>query len=306
MGVVITATGASHATDTASSVTHAARAARIALESANAATDSVGVLINTGVYRDSNMVEPAMAALIQKEVGIGLEYAEHDPRSFSFDLMNGACGVLDAVEVAGALLATGSTGRVLVVAGDTHPSLAGADAPADFAYATAGAALLLEHVPGPDGFGTVAVELADGPVAVAGFGDLSTMGSTGRSKMTVERDDDAEQRLLDVAVAAGSRALSEYRTTAGAEDAAGMVLIASQPTPGFRAALAEKLGVELLDDGVGEHVTGDTHTATLPLAYHHAAASGRLDGIRSIVMVAAGAGPSAAAAVYRIPEDSAR
>lgn len=306
MGVVITATGASHGADTASSVTHAARAARSAIESAGAAPESVGVLINTGVYRDSNMVEPAMAALIQKEAGIGLEYTEHDPRSFSFDLMNGACGVLDAVEVAGALLATGSTGRVLVVAGDTHPSLAGADAPADFPYATAGAALLLEHVPGVDGFGSVAVELADGPVAVAGFGDLATMGATGRSSMTVERADDAEQRLLDVAVAAGSRALSGYGNSTAAGDTADMVLIASQPTAGFRAALAEKLGVAVLDDGVGEHVTGDTHTATLPLAFHHASTSGRLDGIRTILMVAAGSGPSAAAAVYRIPETSAR
>ncbi|MGW0173936.1 3-oxoacyl-[acyl-carrier-protein] synthase III C-terminal domain-containing protein [Rhodococcus sp. NPDC003322] len=295
MGVVITATGVSHGADTAGIIVNSARAARAALTAADAPPDSVGVLINTGIYRDSNMVEPAMSALIQKEAGIGLEYGEHDPRSFSFDLMNGACGVLNAVQVASALLGTGSTGRVLVVAGDTHPSLAGPDAPADFPYATAGAALLLELAEGPDGFGSVHVELADGPAAVEGFVDTATMGTTGRSAMTVRRSDDFERRLLDVAVAAGSRALT------GDADPDTTVLIASRPTPGFRAELSAKLGIRVLDDGTGDHVTGDTHTATLPLAYHHAAASGRLDGVRHVLMVAAGAGPSAAAALYRIP-----
>ncbi|GAA3149081.1 hypothetical protein GCM10020255_028270 [Rhodococcus baikonurensis] len=132
MGVVITSVGTSYDRDSGSVVTHAARAVRQALTSAAVEPQEVGVLINTGVYRDSNTVEPAIAALIQKDAGIGLEYGEHDPRTFSFDLMNGACGVLNAVQVADAILSTGSTGRVLVVSGDTHPSAVAAGARGGF------------------------------------------------------------------------------------------------------------------------------------------------------------------------------
>lgn len=298
MGVVITATGAVRGAENISAVDGAARAARDALAAAAAAPESVGVLVNAGIYRDSNMVEPAMGALIQKAAGIGLEYDEHDPRSFSFDLMNGACGVLNAVQVASAILVTGSTGRVLVVAGDTHPSLTGVDPTEEFPYATASGALLLEHVDGPDGFGPLHTELADGPVAVEGFVDTATMGTTGRSAMTVLRADDAERRILDVAVTVGARALAD------GVDPATTVLISSRPTPGFRAALSAKLGVPELDRG-GENAD-DVHTATIPLDYHRAVESGRLDGVRTVLMVAAGAGPSAAACLYRLPEPGTR
>ncbi|MGV9482841.1 hypothetical protein ACWDNR_26245, partial [Gordonia aichiensis] len=145
MGVRIRATGASRAADTHSIVEHSGRAARQCLQRADIRPEQVGVLINTGIFRDSNTVEPAVSALIQKAAGIGLDYTRDDPRTFSFDLMNGAVGVLDAVRVAGSVLATGSTEHVLVVAGDTHPSLTRGTADAEFPYATAGAALLLER-----------------------------------------------------------------------------------------------------------------------------------------------------------------
>lgn len=301
MGVVITATAASYGTDTASIVEHSSTAARSALEAAEVSPEQVGVLINTGIYRDSNMVEPAIAALIQKAAGIGLDYGERDPRTFSFDLMNGACGVLNAVQVASGLLTTESAERVLVVSGDTHPSMTGAGAPQDFPYTTAGAAMLLEHVQGPEGFGPVHIDLLDGDPAVEGFVDTSAMGTTGRSAMTVSRRDDFDVRILDAAVSAASSALEVADI-----DLANTVLISSRPTPGFRAALAAKLGIGALDDPAGSSAPGDTHTAALTLAYHHAAATGLLSDGRDVLFVAAGAGPSAAAVLYRVPASDAR
>ncbi|MCD2104328.1 hypothetical protein O4214_05270 [Rhodococcus erythropolis] len=295
MGVVITSVGTSYDRDSGSVVTHAARAVRQALTSAAVEPQEVGVLINTGVYRDSNTVEPAIAALIQKDAGIGLEYGEHDPRTFSFDLMNGACGVLNAVQVADAILSTGSTGRVLVVSGDTHPSAVAAGAPDDFPYATSGAALLLERSEGAEGFGQVHTELADGPSVIDGFVETKTMGANGRNLITVERDADAEERLLDVALAAASAAID-----ASDPDLSSTVLIASTPTPGFPALLAAKLGITALDAAALPALGGDTHTAALPVAYQHAVQGKLLGEYSTILFVAAGAGPSAAATVYHL------
>ncbi|KAF0846726.1 hypothetical protein [Nocardia caishijiensis] len=297
MGVRIRATGTSRSTDTHSIVEHSGRAARNCLEQAGIRPDQVGVLINTGVFRDSNTVEPAVAAMIQKAAGIGLDYGKNDPRTFSFDLMNGATGVVNAVQVATAILATG-TEHVLIVAGDTHPSLTRSHADTEFPYATAGAALLLEHVAGPEGFGPVHTVTAPGSPAGQAYVDTATMGTVGRGLMTIERDPDFEDRVLTVAAEAGRAAL------AGTSDAR-VALIASTPSAHFPKRLADALGLDQNAVRTPDLTDGDPHTAALPLAYARAVENADLDGFTHILFVGAGAGPSAAATLYRLPGEHA-
>ncbi|PPI97007.1 hypothetical protein [Nocardia nova] len=294
MGVAITSTGISRESDTFSIVEHSGRAARRSLERAGVAPEQVGVLINAGIFRDSNTVEPAVSALIQKEAGIGLDYRFGDPRSFSFDLMNGATGVLNAVQVAQSILETAGSGHVLIVSGDTHPSLARSAADDEFPYATAGAALLLEHTDEPVGFGRVHTVAGSGSPVVQSYVDVTTMGTAGRGLMTVEREPGFEDRLLEIAADAGRRALD-----ADGIDPAATVLIASTPTPKFPRLLADTLGIG--EVRTPDLSAGDPHTAALPLAYHHAVEENSLAGFDTVLFVAAGAGPSAAAAVYRLP-----
>ncbi|WP_306360996.1 hypothetical protein [Nocardia sp. CC227C] len=297
MGVRIKSTGTSRDTDTFSIVEHSARAARQSLERVGVRPDQVGVLINTGVFRDSNTVEPAVSALIQKAAGIGLDYTKEDPRSFSFDLMNGAVGVLNGVQVAQSVLATGSAEHVLVVSGDTHPSLTRAAADDEFPYATAGAALLLEFTDEPEGFGRVHTVSGAGAPAVESYVDVATMGTVGRGLMTVERDADAEDRLLAVAVRAARAALDE----AGDIDPADTAVIASTPSAAFPARLAAELGIAPEAVRTPDLSQGDPHTAALPLAYDAAAQDDSLAAYRQVLFVAAGAGPAAAAVLYRLP-----
>ncbi|WP_280384589.1 hypothetical protein [Nocardia wallacei] len=295
MGVRIKSTGISSDGDTFSIVDHSGRAARRSLERAGVRPDQVGVLINAGVFRDSNTVEPAVSALIQKSAGIGLDYSYGDPRSFSFDLMNGAVGVLNAVQVAQSVLETGSAEHVLVVSGDTHPSLARSEADDEFPYATAGAALLLEHTAEDEGFGRVHTVTGGGSPAVESYVDVATMGTAGRSLMTVEREPGFEERLLDAAAEVALAALDE----AGDLDPATTVLIASTPSATFPRQLADKLGIAEIR--TPDLTAGDPHTAALPLAYDLAVQQDSLGGYTTVLFVAAGAGPSAAAALYRLP-----
>jgi 3-oxoacyl-[acyl-carrier-protein] synthase-3 len=46
---------------------------------------------------------------------------------------------------------------------------------------------------------------------------------------------------------------------------------------------------------------GDPHTAALPLAYDRAVTEDTLGGYSHLLFVAAGAGPAAAAVLYRLP-----
>ncbi|MFJ4652648.1 hypothetical protein ACIP5Y_15410 [Nocardia sp. NPDC088792] len=296
MGVRIKSTGISRDTDTFSIVELSGRAARRAMENAGVQPGQVGVLINAGIFRDSNTVEPAVSALIQKAAGIGLDYVKEDPRSFSFDLMNAGSGVLNAVQVAQAVLATGSTEHVLIVSGDTHPSLERSAGDSEFPYATAGAALLLEFTDEPDGFGRVHTVAGTGTPVVESYVDVATMGDKGRGLMTVERDADFEDRLLAVASDAARKALADAD-----REHATIALIASTPAPGFPERLAAELGLAADAVRTPDLSQGDPHTAALPLAYDAAVQDDSLNAFSHVLFVAAGAGPSAAAVLYRLP-----
>ncbi|MFI9503021.1 hypothetical protein [Nocardia sp. NPDC052566] len=297
MGVRIKSTGISRTNDTHSVVEHSGRAAKQSLERAGVRADQVGVVINAGIFRDYNTVEPAVSALIQRAAGIGLEYAKDDPRTFSFDLMNGATSVLNAVGVATAILETGSAEHVLIVSGDTHPSLLRYAADDEFPYATSGAALLLEHTDEPVGFGRLHTVAGEGAPAVEAYVDTATMGTAGRGLMTIDRAPDFEDRLLEVAVEAARAALAEADLT----DLSGIALIASTPSSAFPKRLADALGIDQDSVRTPDLAYGDPHTASLPQAYDRAIGANSFGEHTQVLFVAAGSGPSAAAVLYRLP-----
>jgi 3-oxoacyl-[acyl-carrier-protein] synthase-3 len=280
MGMVITAarTAAHTGSGPASAVELATRAARACLADAQVAPSSVGLLINVGVYRESNTFEPALAALVQKEVGINLDYiaAPAPAAGFSFDLMNGACGVLNAVQLGQALLATAATDRLLITAADVHP---GGDArrDPDYPYADLAGAFLLERGTDPGaGFGPVSVYTGDGPGDTEGYLDTAAMGRSGRSRITVRRRrGHAERRGRFAAACVGA-----YAREHGIDLARTRVI---GPAPG---------------PGAGPD-TGEPHTAAPVLGYLDALTGPRPADCDRLLFVSAGAGPSAVCAAYR-------
>lgn len=296
-GVAISATAVSTDPATGGSIAHAAAAADDCLRRAGVRPDQIDLLVNTGVYRDENMAEPAMAALVQKQVGMNLDYVRDavPHAGFSFDLMNGACGVLNAVQVASAFLTAGDAEYALVVSSDAHPS--GRTGVEGFPYATVGAAMLLRRtVDGSVGFGrvhTAGVTPAAGN-GVTGYIDLPNVGARGREQVVVDRDPDYAERLAEFAAAEARRAVA-------AEDATldRTLLIASQPTPTFAAEVAARLGMPADAVVTVGGVDGDPHSSALTLAYHQAVQSGQAAGYDQVLFLAAGAGLTAACAFYR-------
>ncbi|MFF7633563.1 hypothetical protein ACFZB9_10485 [Kitasatospora sp. NPDC008050] len=297
-------TATAPADEAASAVLLAGRAAQDCLTEAQLSPDTVGVLINVGVYRENNTFEPAIAALVQKEAGMNLDYLAHrvpGAAAFSFDLMNGACGVLNAIQVAQALLSTGSTERVLVTAADVHPGGRAALDP-DYPYADLGAALLLERsAQSEGGFGRVELAGSDQPSAVAGYLPTAGMGSTGRGRITVRRDEGFADQLLDLAAGTAT----DYASAEGI-DLRHTLVVSSRPTPDFGARLAERLGLptaQVLAPEVPQGTTGLPHTAAPILGYLQAVEQGLPAGVDQFLFLAAGSGPSVACVSYR-PQDA--
>jgi len=294
MGTIIRATGISTDPSVKSSITHAAIAAKSCLASAEVSAEQIDLLINVGVYRDSNMVEPSMAALVQKEVGINPDYVLHPAHkpTLSFDLMNGACGLLSAVQVASSFLLTGKAEHVLIVSSDSHPSM---EHVPGFPYAPLGAAMLLGRSPTERGFGPLRPrDGADGYAGVEGFLDVTTMGTSGRGTLTLRTDPDYRARLLDLAVDAAK----EY-VDAAKLDLQRTLLVTSQPTPDFGAEIAHRLQMRASSAVAVRGVEGDPHTSALTLAYHQAVKDGEVSKYDQILFIAAGAGLTTVCASYR-------
>lgn len=290
MPTTIIAAATNSDTDIGSYFEHAARAARECLERADIAPDRVGMLVNAGIYRDNNIVEPAVAAVVQKRIGMGLRYASGNVPSFSFDLMNGAGGVVHALAVVDSFFASDAIDYALVIAGDTHPSTQ-FHVP-DFPYTSTGAALLLERDGDAGGFGGLYTAEPDDAVEPIGVVPLSEVGTRGRSTMVVRADAGDPLHWATSAV----RACMTRESIPTADFSAGSaVLLAPEPVPGFAKLLADALDLPSESVLALPPAVGDPHTAAPIFGY--ASAQRSLDTLRTVLFLAAD-GSSAACLPY--------
>jgi hypothetical protein len=120
----------------------AVAAARACLHQAGRDPDDLDLLVNAGIYRDRNLGEPALAALIQDDIGANPEDPHDDAHgTFSFDVANGICGVLTALQIVDGFLRSHTIDRALVVASDADP---GRGMSEHFPFSPAGAAMLCD------------------------------------------------------------------------------------------------------------------------------------------------------------------
>ena len=120
----------------------AVNAAKHCLHEAGRNAHDVDLLINAGIYRDRNLAEPALAAMIQEDIGANPEDPHEQAHgTFSFDVSNGSCGVLTALQIVDGFLKSRAIDLALVVASDADP---GHGMSEDFPFSPAGTALLCD------------------------------------------------------------------------------------------------------------------------------------------------------------------
>ncbi|WP_107655677.1 hypothetical protein [Nocardia suismassiliense] len=296
MGTTIVAAATNTDLDTGSYFELATRAARACLAGSDVSVDEIGMLINVGVFRDDNISEPAVSALIQKRIGIGLEYQPGRVPAFSFDLMHGATGLLHAISTAECFLTTGDVEYALLVAGDTHPSTQ--RYVAGFPYTTGAAAVLLGSTPTAGGFGRLHTQQTAGTAEPSAWVSLAEAGVHGRSAMRVRHG--AEDPItLAAAVVRDCVAEEGLDSDDFAEGRA--VLLAPAPALGFRARLAETLGLRP-ESVVGvAPAIGDPYTAAPVHAYLNARESGALGTAGTVLFLAADDAAAACLAYHPQP-----
>ncbi|BBZ45370.1 3-oxoacyl-ACP synthase [Mycobacterium parmense] len=271
----------------------AVAAAKGCLHGAGCDPAELDLVVNAGVYRDRNMGEPALAALIQDDIGANPE----DPHpgahgTFSFDIANGACGVLTGLQIVDGFLRSRSVRRALVVASDADP---GHGMSRRFPFSASGAALLCGWSDDDCGLSRVLwvhdyEDDTEAFTATVGFADA-------RNVLRFTESPDADERFA-VAAARAARACLDAHAV-GLSDLG--AIIAAPARPEFRAALSRRLGV-----AVERVVVADDermHTAALAAALGRQAGGPPAGSV--VLLVAAGAGVTAGAALYRPPPGTA-
>ena len=298
MGIVIKATGISGASN-ASSIDNAVEAARNCLQQSGIDHSQVDLLINIGIYRDDNIMEPSIAALIQQRLELNPDPVKNDirARTFSFDLMNGACGFLNAVEVAQAMLQAGVYRNVLVVGGDVHPSRG---VMPGFPFTGVGGAALLGYCPDEQaGFGPVQAlsRTEDDYVGYLCQGVMQDFGSSGRQHGMFHPQPEYQARFCQHLAESVRRFL---RAQAASVDQIDM-LVTSQIEAGFPAQLATNLELPGAVDIVDAYPElGDPHSSVPIIGMHELQQRGLWQPGKRILFALVGSGIATTCALYRV------
>lgn len=267
-------------------------AARACLERAGRRAEDVDLLVNAGLYKEKNTAEPALASIIQEDIGAN---PGHPPRrdrhgTFSFDVSNGGAGALTAAQLVDAFVGPGTARLGLVVAGDADPAPGTSEG---FPFASAAGALLLAHSDDGEGFRRFAFRTF--PEHAGLFEAHLAWDATARRnvvRVTEDRD------FADACAACATRTAAELLDVERVRGSDVDLLVTSQYPPGFPERLAHALGAPL--ESVPRVAEGLTraHTAG-PLASLEAAVDGgAFARARNVLFVAAGAGVTIAAALY--------
>jgi len=264
------------------------RAAQACLAAATVAPHDVDLLINAGLYRDRNLGEPALAALIQEDVGVNPE----DPHpgghgSFSFDVANGACGVLTALQVADGFLRASTIRRALIVASDADP---GHHLAPGFPFDASGGAVTCTYEPGDRGV----IDVLWGTWPDEGASWRATVGTdSGRNQLRVEVNEGFYERA-GIAAAKVAVELLDASSTVASELS---VVIAAPSHDGFVRTFASHSGID--EERVVVGPEPGWHTSAFIGALDRAHAEGLLTHNGTALFVCAGSGITAGAALYR-------
>jgi 3-oxoacyl-[acyl-carrier-protein] synthase-3 len=250
-------------------------AGRRALEVSGVAPDSIDLLVLATTTPDRTV--PATSSNVQAALGLSCG---------AFDV-NAACsGFVYALVAAHGMLAVGAR-RALVIGTDTLSRIVDWD--------DRNTAVLFA-----DGSGAVVLEATDGPGQLLGW-DLQSDG-TAESLLycdiggTIQMDGkEVFRRAVRIMVDSGQRSLAHAGITA--DDLA--VVVPHQANIRIIEAACQRLGVSMDRCVTVLHETGNTSSASIPLALVDAVEAGRVRDGDLVLLVGFGAGMTAASAVLR-------
>jgi 3-oxoacyl-[acyl-carrier-protein] synthase III len=249
-------------------------------------------IIHVSNYRAKEIVEPAMAAVIQRAVQINSDNESSErERTFSFDLMNGALGFLQGVQVIDSLIATGRAKLGLVVSGNTKNHIGTVIEP-HIGFCEIGVAALVDDAPDKRrGFGNFYYQSFP-----EYFGDYESYlyfrGGEWFSRGVQSANID------EVFILAINITLSGYLQRLGKTIAAFDIVIAPQVSPAFVSKVCAALGGQKSKFVDVTENDDDLKAASIPVAMKYVIDNGLARPGKEALVVSVGSGVQVGCATY--------
>lgn len=298
MGIIIEATAISEGIDGQGSIELAVNAAKECISASGIEMEDIGILINLGIYREDNTVEPAMAALIQKNLRLNLDPFRNFPSkksTFCFDLANGSSGFLNAVQIVDALMKNKRTKYALIVSSEVHPSKIRSEG---FPYTHCGAAVILTYSNKEEkGFKKIMMKNSQDKdySGVKGYTNLFEFGTESRKHVVVKTEEDYANKLQVLTI----ETVKEYVESENI-DLNKTKLIITQPTQEFSSNVAKTIGhsENVIVDIYEKY--GDPNSSALSIGYHMALTNKNLKEGDQLLFISASSGLTAACGLYNM------
>lgn len=271
-------------------------AATTCLKRATCRPTQLDLMVNAGLYKDANAAEPALASIIQEDIGANPDqglFGKHG--TFSFDILDGGCGVVTGAHILDTFLASGTANYGMVVAGDVDPS---PRTSLHFPFSPAGGAMLMRHTTHESGF--LAFEHRTFPDDAHLFEVTlhwqpgAGLLHRGRNIVDVREKPEFAQRATELAAEVASELLTRQGLAPSDID----LLITSQ----YPRALATELGYRLRISWTRvprvSPELAHAHTAGPLAALEAAFTSGQFARARRTLFVTVGAGLAVGVALY--------
>jgi len=270
------------------SLRHAVRAGERCFEASSYRRADVQMLINAGIHRDGHYAEPAFACFIQKELGINTEFQGR--QTASFDLLNGGCGLLNAIHVISTLIQSGGLEVGMAVASEAN-----SDRRPDpgYTYERSGAAVLVDASPKSDvGFEGFCFRTFEEHVEL--YASVVSLAQA-NGRLLLRRKAELEEAYLASAAPVVEQLLSQ----AGCRKEQIDLVLPSQISKEFVRGLGGRIGVsaDRVVDLSARH--GDTLTTSTVLALDEAQRRGLTAPGKRALFLTFGSGVTVGAALYR-------
>jgi len=130
------------------SISLSVRAAKKTLKRAGVEPNDIGLLVNSAVYKDENIGEPAVASFIQRDIEAN-PFSDGTSSTFAFDILDGGCGLITGMELINGFISSGEVDHGIVVTSDVNPYQKNT---IGFKFKNSAVAILLGPGEGEEGF----------------------------------------------------------------------------------------------------------------------------------------------------------